>query len=147
MDAAELARSSVPRPVQLFKDSFRELRPEQPFPYDQLYAPDIVFEDPLHRAEGLEALRRHFHALNRNLRIARFQFGTTVVQGQAAAVAWTMTLELRRGPRRPVIVSGMTELRFAERITYQRDHFDAGALIYEHVPLLGAIIRWLKRRL
>jgi hypothetical protein len=58
-----------------------------------------------------------------------------------------MKLELRRGPRQPVVVPGMTYLRFADRISYQRDHFDAGALVYEHVPLLGWLIRLLKRRL
>jgi hypothetical protein len=137
----------LPAPVQLFQDAFRELRPDRPFPYEQLYAPDIVFEDPLRRTEGLPALRKHFQTLDKNLRSARFDYSSTLVQGQEAAVFWTMTLELRRGPRRPVVVSGVSQLRFGDRLTYQRDHFDVGALIYEQVPLLGSIIRWLKRHL
>ncbi len=124
-----------------------ELRPDRLFPYDELYEPAVVFEDPLRRAEGLEAVRSHFHNLNRNLRVARFVFGSTLVQGQEAAISWTMTLELRSGPRRPIVVAGITQLRFTDRITHQRDHFDAGALIYEHIPLLGFIIRWVKRHL
>jgi hypothetical protein len=28
-----------------------------------------------------------------------------------------------------------------------RDYFDAGALLYEHLPVLGTLIGWLKRRL
>ena len=36
----------------------------------------------------------------------------------------------------PEVVKGMA-----------RDYFDAGALLYQHVPLLGAAIRWLQRRL
>jgi hypothetical protein len=27
------------------------------------------------------------------------------------------------------------------------DYFDAGALLYEHVPILGGVIGWLKGRL
>ena len=27
------------------------------------------------------------------------------------------------------------------------DYFDAGALLYEHVPVLGRIVSWLKRRM
>ena len=138
---------AFPPVVQLFKDSFLELRPETDLPYEKLYEPDVVFQDPLRRTEGLVALRNHFQKLNRNLKVARFQFGPTFVQGTEAALAWTMTLELRRGPRRPIVVPGITHLRFADRITYQQDHFDAGALIYEHIPLLGSVIRWLKRHL
>jgi hypothetical protein len=58
-----------------------------------------------------------------------------------------MSLELRRGPRGAIVVPGVTLLRFGDRITHQRDHFDAGALVYEHVPLLGALVRLVKRRL
>ena len=137
----------LPGPVQLFQRVFCELRPEAPFPYDQLYAPDVVFEDPLHRADGLDAVRRHFERLNANLRVCHFEYGRAFVEADEAVLAWTMKLELRRGPRRPVVVPGMTFLRFADRISYQRDHFDAGALVYEHVPLLGWFIRALKRHL
>ncbi|QHF41154.1 transcriptional regulator [Pseudomonas sp. S34] len=28
-----------------------------------------------------------------------------------------------------------------------RDYFDAGALLYEHLPVLSRAIAWLKRRL
>jgi SnoaL-like domain len=150
MDLVMLAPASDPRlpgPVQLFQRAFRELRPETPFPYEQLYAPDVIFEDPLHRADGLAALRRHFERLNANLRVCHFEYGPAFVEADEAVLSWTMKLELRRGPRQPVVVSGMTHVRFGDRVSYQRDHFDAGALVYEHVPLLGWLIRLLKRRL
>jgi hypothetical protein len=33
-----------------------------------------------------------------------------------------------------------------DRISRQRDHLDGGALVYEQVPLLGALVRFVKRR-
>ena len=33
------------------------------------------------------------------------------------------------------------------KVERHRDYFDAGALLYQHVPLLGSAIRWLQRRL
>jgi hypothetical protein len=137
----------LPAPVLLFQRTFRELRPEAPFPYDDLYSPGVVFEDPLHRAEGVAALRAHFERLNGNLQLCRFEFGPTHFEDAEAVLSWTMQLQLRRGPRHPVVVSGLTQLRFDQRITHQRDHFDAGALVYEHVPILGWLIRQVKRRL
>ena len=142
-----MAATSIPGPVRTFQRAFRELRPEQAFPFEELYAAEVVFEDPLHRAEGLDAVRAHFDRLNANLRVCRLDFGSTFIERAEAALAWTMTLELRRGPRRPIVVPGMTHLRFSDRVTYQRDHFDAGALVYEHLPALGWLIRQIKRRL
>ena len=51
---------------------------------------------------------------------------------------------LKRG--KPVIVNGLSQLTCGDRIFYHRDYFDAGQLLYEQVPLLGAVNRWLKRR-
>jgi hypothetical protein len=139
--------SRLPQPVLLFQRAFHELRPDAPFPYADLYAPDVVFEDPLHRAEGLDAVRAHFARLNANLVVCRFEFEPTFHDHSRAVLPWTMRVELRRGPRGVIIVPGVTVLRFGDRVTYQRDYFDAGALVYEHVPLLGAVIRLIKRRL
>jgi len=41
----------------------------------------------------------------------------------------------------------VSHVAFEERVTYQRDYFDAGAMVYEHVPLFGWIVRWIKRLL
>src|SRR5262245_53217545 len=88
----------LPGPVQLFQRVFCELRPEAPVPYDQLYSPEVIFEDPLHRADGLDAVRRHFERLNGNLRVCRFEYGRAFVEAGEAVLSWTMKLELRRGP-------------------------------------------------
>jgi hypothetical protein len=146
-----LPPATLPAPVQLFQEVFRELRPNVAMPLERLYVPDVLFEDPLHRARGLEALRRYFQRLNANLRLCRFEYGPAfLMAGQApptateAVLVWNMNLELRRGPRHPIVVPGVTRLRFAEKVTYQRDYFDAGALVYEHVPIVGALVRLVK---
>lgn len=54
-----------------------------------------------------------------------------------------MHLRLKRF-RRPIVVVGCSHLRFHSLVAHQRDYFDAGALIYENIPLLGAIVRRIK---
>lgn len=40
------------------------------------------------------------------------------------------------------------DLHFTDHKVYRhRDYFDAGSLIYEHLPVLGRAIAWLKRRM
>ena len=133
-------------PVAVFRRIFTRLTPDIIMPLDLLYAPDVVFEDPLHRLEGREQLQRYFARLNASLVESEFVMGEALVGAAAAMVPWTIRLTLRRLPR-PVVVDGCSHLRYGALVTYQRDYFDVGALVYEHVPLLGAVVRGLKSRL
>ncbi len=54
--------------------------------------------------------------------------------------------KLRAGEK--IQVMGNSLLRFDQnRVYFHRDYVDMGAMLYEHVPLLGAAIRYLKRRM
>jgi hypothetical protein len=130
-------------PVIRFQRLFARLQPKQPMPLDQVYAPDIVFEDPLHHVEGVAALRSYFDRMNAGLVQGQFYFAEPLVGLETAMLPWTMHLTLRR-LRHPVTVPGCSHIRFTTHVVYQRDYFDAGALIYEHIPLLGAILRRIK---
>jgi steroid delta-isomerase len=46
-------------------------------------------------------------------------------------------------------VRGATHLRFNGRgkVVYHRDYWDAAEELYAKLPLLGALMRWLRRRL
>ncbi|WP_347331398.1 nuclear transport factor 2 family protein [Marinimicrobium locisalis] len=120
---------------------------------DQIYSDEVVFEDPLHHVEGLAALRRYFAGLVEGLDECRFEFADALTesaagQGGQAVLFWTMHYrhrKLRGGA--PLRLVGSSHLRFTDRVTYHRDYFDAGAMLYEHVPMLGFVIRKLKARL
>ncbi|WNK20503.1 nuclear transport factor 2 family protein [Halomonas piscis] len=116
--------------------------------YD-VYTQDVVFTDPLHRIEGIQALEAYFAGMYENVRDCRFDYHDTQQDGDTAFVTWTMHFahpRLNGGHR--ISVEGCTRLEFAEdgRVRRHRDYFDAGAMLYEHVPLLGRAVRWLKRR-
>ena len=130
-------------PVSRFRRMFASIGPDRPMPLEGVYDPDVTFEDPLHRLQGLDELRAYFERLNAGLVAGRFVFEEPLVGEGAAALPWVMHLELRRS-RAPVVVPGCSHLRFSSRVTSQRDYFDAGALIYERVPVLGGIVRRIK---
>jgi hypothetical protein len=50
---------------------------------------------------------------------------------------------------KPYIVPGITHLKTNEegQISYHRDYYDAGQMLYEQIPLIRNIIRLIKRRL
>ncbi|EWG97873.1 nuclear transport factor 2 family protein [Halomonas sp. BC04] len=118
----------------------------------QVYTDDVVFTDPLHHIEGREALERYFQGLYENVTECRFEFHDRLRQGTEACVTWTMRLSHPRLARgRPVLVEGCSRLSFStddpRRVCRHRDFFDAGAMLYEHLPILGPTVRVLKRRL
>jgi len=113
-----------------------------------LYSEAVIFEDPLHRLEGRDALLAYFEQMAANLLECRFQIHQRLVNGGEAALWWTMDYRHRRlAGGRQLTLEGSSHLRWHDRISYHRDYFDVGAMVYEHLPLLGGAIRALKRRL
>ncbi|USD35821.1 nuclear transport factor 2 family protein [Ferrimonas sp. SCSIO 43195] len=112
-----------------------------------VYADDIEFVDPLHQVRGLAQLTDYFSGLYKNLHHSSVEI-TDVIQGaNEAALYWRMTLihpKLNGG--RAVVIDGHSHLKFSNRIHYHRDYFDAGQMLYEQLPLLGPVIRAVKRR-
>ena len=115
----------------------------------ELYSEDILFRDPLHEIQGLAALQRYFAELYSNVRELRFDvYAFDTLREGEGYLRWTMHFRhprLRGGA--PISVDGCSHLLWWDKVYQHRDYFDAGAMLYEHLPLMGGVIAWLKRRL
>ncbi|MWV17788.1 nuclear transport factor 2 family protein [Pseudomonas sp. L-22-4S-12] len=115
----------------------------------ELYSDDILFRDPLHEVRGLPAVRGYFGELYANVSELRFDFyGFDQSAEGEGYLRWTMSYRhprLRGGEL--IRVEGCSHLRWRDKVYQHRDYFDAGALLYEHLPILGRVIAWLKGRL
>jgi len=116
----------------------------------ELYHSDIHFTDPLHDLNGLASLRAYCENLYANVSELEFEFlQCSGIDEEQALLRWNMTY---RHPRlaggKLISVPGCSLIRFRQGKVYRHvDYYDAGALLYEHIPLLGQVIAWLKRRL
>jgi hypothetical protein len=134
--------------VARFQDVFQALRHDTLDLLDEVYAADIVFEDPLHKLEGLDALRDYFARLYQGVESVDFAYGEVIEAPGQAMLTWTMHMVHRRlRPGETLSLPGATHIRFARRVHYHRDYFDAGALLYERLPLLGGVVRAIRRRI
>ena len=63
-------------------------------------------------------------------------------------VRWTMEVRFK-GARDSVFTIGMTQLRFNEQglIVFHQDFWDSTAGFFEHLPVLGSAIRWIKTKI
>ena len=132
--------------VEKFKKYFTELNLVDTSALDEIYSDNVLFKDPIHEINGIENLKSYFRKLNKNLIQGSFLFTDETIIENKAYLSWEMNLKLKK-PRKTIKVSGISVLIFEEKITTHQDYFDAGALFYEHIPLLGGIIRFLKKKL
>lgn len=135
--------------LQQFAESFASLNADNLETLEKLYNEDIIFSDPLHRIQGLEGLRAYFIQLYANTHDIRYTItGADEVQPGHGYLRWTLQFRhphLDRGQL--ICLQGCSYLQWQDRVHLHQDYFDAGALLYEHVPLMGSAIRWLKGRL
>lgn len=125
-----------------------------------LYADDATFKDPFNEVRGVAAIEAIFAHMFEQVAAPRFVVHDVVhdgVQDGAAGgpddVRLTqafLTWDFRFGSGAAErLVRGATHLRFGAggRVTQHRDYWDAAEELYEKIPALGALMRWLKRRL
>jgi len=114
----------------------------------ELYAHDAFFKDPFNEVRGLAPIEAIFAHMFRSLDGPRFVVHDAVVQGDQCFLSWDFVFRLRRSGGEALTVRGASHLRFGSdgRITSHRDYWDAAEELYEKLPLLGALMRWLKRR-
>ncbi len=115
---------------------------------DRLYTEDVEFRDPVHTLHGRLALRRYLRELYRDCNSIRFDYLDEHITENGASIQWEMKFSHPRVSRgQPITVRGMTLVRFTDRIYYQEDCYDMGQMLYQHIPVLGAVVRYINRRL
>lgn len=128
---------------------FEALSPADVARIGDVYAPDAWFKDPFNEVQGSDAIGRIFAHMFAALESPRFVVRDRVSDGAQAFVTWDFEFRFRRGaPRGAQRIRGASHLRFDAqgRIAMHRDYWDAAEELYAKLPLLGAAVRWLRRR-
>jgi len=143
-DAAPDYRAAVARIVQ----AFETITPASVATLDAIYTPHARFKDPFNDVRGLAQVQRIFAHMFEALDEPRFAIRTRIVQGGQCFLTWDFTFRMRRFNREVQTIHGGSHLVLddAQRITLHRDYWDAAEELYEKLPLIGGLMRWLKRR-
>lgn len=128
---------------------FESLSPADLDRIGAFYTPDARFKDPFNEVQGLPAIRAIFDHMFETLHEPRFVVTGGFAQGDEAFLSWDFVFRFKRFDSHTVqTVRGATHLRFAAdgRVILHRDYWDAAEELYEKLPLVGRLMRWLKRR-
>ncbi len=141
------AITSDPRVARVIA-AFESLQPQDVGRLAALYTEDARFKDPFNEVQGHAALQQVFAHMFATLDEPRFVVTAAIVQGDQCFLVWDFLFRFRRWSRGPQTVRGGSHLAFAPdgRIALHRDYWDAAEELYEKLPGVGSLMRWLKRR-
>ena len=141
------ARCSDARVIRIV-DLFEQLQPADIERLNQFYAPDARFKDPFNEVVGVAAIQQVFRHMYVALDEPRFIVRDVIVQGDQCFLSWDFTFRFKRLRQGPQTVRGGSQLEIDAigLITLHRDYWDAVEELYEKLPLVGSLMRWLKRR-
>ena len=113
-----------------------------------IYTDDARFKDPFNEVQGVPAIRAIFEHMYRTLDNPRFVVHERVLQGTQCFLTWDFLFRMKRFDRSEQTIHGASHLQLAAdgRIRMHRDYWDAAEELYEKLPVLGALMRWLRRR-
>ena len=115
---------------------------------DTLYTQDVEFRDPVHTVHGTLALKHYLRQMADKLTLYRIRYLDEQIGENSAYLSWEMDFEhpsLKGGAT--ITVRGISHLKFTSKVYYHEDCYDLGALLYDHVPVLGNATRALKNRM
>jgi len=139
------ARAATERICQFFET----LAPQSLAQIGARYTPEARFKDPFNEVQGHAAIRRIFEHMFTSLHEPRFVVTQRIVDGAQVFLVWEFRFRFQRFDTFTAqVIRGGSHLVLAEdgRIADHRDYWDAAEELYEKLPGVGAVMRWLKRR-
>ena len=144
-DTAPSTEAAVTRVIAFFES----LSPADVATIGRFYAPQARFKDPFNEVVGVTAIQGIFAHMFEALEQPRFVVTGRVVQGQQCFLTWDFLFafkDFHKGVTQTV--RGASHLVLDEQglVTLHRDYWDAAEELYEKLPVVGALMRWLKKR-
>lgn len=136
-----------------FKQYYEEFDQRSIDELDQFYSQEVRFSDPIHTLYGISALKAYFIESSSALTYCRFEFVEECVSDNKAWYQWVMYYQhprLAKGKK--LSVSGVSLIAFSNtetgvKISSHEDFYDVATMLYQHIPVLGGIIAWIKNKM
>ena len=131
---------------------FEHLQPNDVAHLAQLYTTDAQFKDPFNDVQGLAAIERIFTHMFEALDAPRFVITQQVLNDAQCFVTWDFFFSVPRMNKGATqIIRGATHFVLREeagvwRVAVHRDYWDAAEELYEKLPVVGSLMRWLKKQ-
>jgi len=119
------------------------------------YAKDAHFKDPFNDVVGVKSIEAIFLHMFKTLKSPKFVVHDVAKEEHQAFLTWDFYFELEQLPAKGrIVIKGASHLIWhldeqtkVWRISTHRDYWDAAEELYEKLPLIGSLMRWLKKKM
>lgn len=128
---------------------FETLSPKQLERLGELYTLDARFKDPFNEVQGVEPIATIFRHMYASLDKPRFVVTGQVTEGNQCFLTWQFKFGFKnfhKGVEQSIAGASHLVLAPDGRIQSHRDYWDAAEELYEKLPMVGGLMRWLKKR-
>ncbi len=129
---------------------FETLEPASVAAMATIYTGDAYFKDPFNEVRRLEDIQAIFTRMFEALEDPRFVVTNRIREGDQAMLEWDFHFRMRSfRPSRAWCIHGVSHLRLSAdgRVCYHCDFWDTGEQLYARLPGIGAVVRFLRRRM
>lgn len=150
--ATDMAPDTPEKAALRVMQFFETLGPNDLTRIKDFYCADALFKDPFNEVQGVDAIAPIFSHMFDALIQPRFVITQKVQQGEHCFVTWDFLFAMRKfDPNTTQTIRGASHLVFrledgVWRVAVHRDYWDAAEELYEKLPVVGALMRWLKKR-
>jgi hypothetical protein len=140
---------SETKAVTALVNYFESLTPTSLGQLKQYYSAQARFKDPFNEVTGLPAITGVFEHMFVALVAPRFVVTQRICQGEQCFLTWEFRFQFRKyqtGTEQVILGASHMVLDAHGLVVLHRDYWDAAEELYEKLPLVGGLMRWLKRR-
>jgi len=116
--------------------------------YQDIFDEKVYFEDPFQKVSGVTKVYAVFQHMYDTLHEPKFIVDEIICEEDKAYLRWSFSFH--RSPKHDLEkFTGVSRVQFLQtgKVLSHVDYWDAGANVYEKIPLLGALIRMIKKRI
>lgn len=128
---------------------FETLTPQALKELNTYYSEQARFKDPFNEVSGLAEIERIFRHMYASLEHPHFVITGQVIDGNQAFLTWQFKFKFKRfdtTQEQVVLGTSYLVLDAQNLIVLHRDYWDAAEELYEKLPWVGGLMRWLKKR-
>jgi steroid delta-isomerase len=132
--------------IEAYARFWETLRPESTGELRRLARADLLFRDPFNEIRGVDAVVRMLDRMFERTGDPRFRVGRIACDRDVGFVRWDFTCRVRGVA---LEIEGVSEVALDGDglVASHIDHWDAASQVYERLPAIGYLFRYIRRRM
>lgn len=140
---------SIQTVLERYQTLFENLTPDSlKHEFANVFDPQVYFKDPFNEVRGLADLQQIFSHMFGSLHEPEFRIHHMAGADKTGYLEWRFYFKLKPNGETQQI-NGMSKILIndQDKVIVHMDYWDTGEYVYQKVPILGALVKLVAKRL